>query len=92
MIHLICQNSGNVWISDETTKDAVEKVGEIGGTDYEYFDVSKYDRRNSSEAGHRWYFSVYESDDQFAADDAEKLAEDGKFLGYIALVERERAE
>ncbi|SSC64528.1 hypothetical protein [Ciceribacter selenitireducens] len=92
MINLVCQNSGNVWLSGETVQAAVEKVGEIGASDYAYFDVSEYDRRNSVEAKRRWYFSVYKSDDEFTADDAEELAEGGEFLGYIALVERDRAE
>ncbi|WP_105415208.1 hypothetical protein [Neorhizobium sp. T25_27] len=92
MIYLICQNSGNVWVSAESIQVAVGKVGEIGGTDYEYFDVAECDWRNSVEAGRRWYFSVYKSDDEFAPDNAKELAEDGEFLGYIALVERERAE
>jgi hypothetical protein len=92
MIHLVCQNSGNVWVSGETVHAAVEKVGEIGASGYAYFDVSEYDRRNIVEANRRWYFGVYEADDEFAADDADKLSEAGEFLGHIALVERKRVD
>lgn len=92
MIHLVCQNSGNVWVSGETVQAAVEKVGVIGASDYAYFDVSEYDRRNSVEAERRWYFGVYKAADDFTADDAEALFEVGEFLSYIALTERERLE
>gem|GEM_PF-3324376 len=92
MIHLVCQNSGYVWVSGETVQAAVEKVGEIGASDYAYLDVSEYDRRNSFEAKRRWYFGVYKAADDFTADDAEALSEVGEFLGYIALIERERLE
>lgn len=92
MIHFICQNSGTVWVSAETVQASVEKVGEIGGCNYDYFDVSEYDRYNGVEVKRRWYFSVYKSDDEFTADDAEELAEGGEFLGYIALVARETVE
>lgn len=92
MIHLVCQNSGNVWVSGETVQAAVEKVGEIGASDYAHFSVSEYDRRTSVEAKRRWYFGVYKAPGEFAADDAEALTEVGEFLGYIALSERERVE
>ncbi|MBZ9788535.1 hypothetical protein K9B32_00050 [Rhizobium sp. 3T7] len=92
MIHFICQHSGNVWVSAETVQASVEKVGEIGGRKYDYFDVSEYDRRNAVEANRRWYFDIYEANGEFAADDADKLSEAGEFVGYVALVEREKLE
>ncbi|MBB3945690.1 hypothetical protein GGQ73_001625 [Rhizobium skierniewicense] len=92
MIHLICQNSGNVWVSAETVQAAVEKIGEIGASEYDYLDVSEYDRRNFVDGDHRWYFSTYRSRDEFAINDADELSEAGEFAGYIALVELERLE
>lgn len=68
MIYLVCQNSGNVWVSGETVQAAVEKVGEIGASDYAYFGVSEYDRRNIVETNRRWYFGVYKAEDEFTAD------------------------